>query len=139
MGVKQDLHNNVSVTQSIAAVSVGGGVTGSSIDLQNKESLDIQLNVGSGSGDGDYSVDIQESDDDSNWSSVSADDLEGSFTSNIDSGSDLLERVGYLGSKRYVRVVINENSTGTTAPIAAVNLVAGDLRYAGQAPIQTQT
>lgn len=126
----QDLHSNVSPAQSIAAQGAGGGITGSSVDLQGFESADIHLNVGSGSNDGTYSVTVQESDDASSWSDVASGDLQDSLPSDLDTGSDIMSSVGYLGTKRHVRVTVTEDSAAATAPTVAATVVRGAPRAA---------
>lgn len=131
--MRTDLHNNIDPAQSIAAQGVSGGVNGSGVDLANFPETDVHLNVGSGSGDGDYSVKLQHAEDDGSgspdtWEDVPSDEQQGSFTSNIDSGSDIMESVGYLGSRRHLRVVVTENTAGTTAPTVAATVVKGGAR-----------
>lgn len=127
----QDLHSNISPAQSIAAAGAGGGITGSSVDLQGYEAADIQLNVGSGSNDGTYSVAVEESDDGSTgWSAVASGDLQGSLPSDLDTGSDIMSSVGYLGTKRHVRVTVTEDSSATTAPTVSATVVRGAPRAA---------
>lgn len=117
-----DLHNNIAPAQTIAAASASGGLTGSGVDLAGFDKADVQINVGAGSNDGDYSVSVEESSDNSTWSTVASGDLQGSFTSNIDTGSDLMEHVGYHGNTRYIRVTVTENTAATTAPTVAALL-----------------
>jgi len=114
--IMRDLHNNTAVAQTIAAADASGGITGGSVDLTAFDAFEVILNVGAGSGDGDYAVTVEASNDNASWSPVDSALLNGSFTSNIDTGSDLIEQVGYLGVAKYLRVSVTENSAGTTAP-----------------------
>lgn len=137
MAVSQDLKNNSSIKNSIGAQTVGGGVNGDSADLKNFESLMCVVDVQTGSNDGAYSFTLEESADDSSWSTVADADLEDAsdIPADLDDGSVHNFSVGYTGSKRYVRAVVSEDSAATTAPTVSATFVKGHPRYSQGSPL----
>lgn len=71
--------------------------------------------------DGTHGFVIQESDDNSTWSTVAATDLIGTFASVTSAGTAIFQRVDYIGRMRYVRV----NNTVASATTGAVFGVTG--------------
>lgn len=105
---------------------------GSSADLQDAEAATFVFHAGTLTSGADVSFTIQESDDDSNWSDVDSSDLIGSapnFTSADNAAGDV-ESVGYVGTKRYVRVQYDATSGSADADLA-VGLHKGRLRRDG--------
>jgi hypothetical protein len=82
---------------------------GSSADLQAFDAATIVFHAGTIT-DGTHTPKVQDSSDDSTWTDVAAADLVGTLA-NITSNS--LQRVGYIGSKRYVRAVVTVSSAST--------------------------
>lgn len=86
-------------------------VTGLTVDLAGYRAATFVLFNGVVT-DGTHTPDPEESDDDSSWSNISASDLTTSFaalTSSSTAGT--VQEVGYLGSKRYIR--LNVTVTGS--------------------------
>lgn len=120
-----DLYNNLSVVTTLAPAARTASGNGSTVDLQGYEGAMIQAVVGTIT-DGTHSLTVQESDDGSTWSDVAASDLQGSFA-NL--ASDTNQKVGYLGTKRYIRV--NATVSGaTTGGVYAVVVVRSNPRKA---------
>lgn len=126
----KDLYNNVKVTQvEIPAVKTATA-TSDTIDMQGFESLAVVFNVGNSadtlSGSVYWTLSLTESDDDSSYTAVSADDLHNSAaTYVIDAPAEdsLAVKFGYKGNKRYVRAVATatgSHSSGTPIGIVAV-------------------
>lgn len=104
-----DLYNNLTIEATVAPAAHTTNVTGAAVDLQGYHGAMIQAVVGTIT-DGTHSLTVQESDDGSTWSDVDAADLQDSFD---DLATDTNQKVGYLGTKRYLRV--NAAVTGATS------------------------
>jgi len=116
----RDLQGNISIVTTLVPATRTADAIGSTVDLRKYESAAIEAIVGTIT-DGTHTLTVQESDDGSTWTDVAADDLQGSFL-NLASNTD--QEVGYLGSKRYIRVnvaVVGATSGGTYA----VSIVRG--------------
>ncbi len=75
--------------------------------------------------DGTHTPVLEESDDDSTFTAVAAGDLQGSFTACSSAATDdVVQRVGYLGSKRYVRVALTV-AGATTGALSSAMIVRG--------------
>lgn len=131
----RDLQHRVNPVTSVAPQAGTGGVNGSSADMQGYESATvIAFAAGNGSADGDYDFKLQEADDDGSgspdtWADVAAGDLLGTFTTTFQGDAVVLDNVGYLGSKRHLRVVVVENTTATTDPQVAAVIVRGHAHH----------
>lgn len=72
---------------------------------------------------------VDESADNSSWTAVAAGDLIGTLAV---LASNTIQRVGYNGTKRYIRAVITVSSTGSTGGVYAAQIVRG---HAAKAPL----
>ncbi len=121
-----DFYNNLAnAVTTLAPAARTAGANGSTVDLQGYEGVLIQAVVGTIT-DGTHSLTVQESDDGTTWSNVAAANLQGSFA-NL--ATDTNQKVGYLGTKRYIRVDAAV-SGATTGGIYAVIVVRGAPRKA---------
>jgi len=134
----QDLSNNISISNSIINAVKTTGANGSTVDLQGFEEATAIVTVGA---EGDtlsssvyFTVALQHSDDDSSWSNAAQADivngtiaadgiwlkLDGTTGGDPDtSGGEW--QVGYVGGKRYVRLVLAKNGTHSTGtPMSGV-------------------
>lgn len=116
----KDLKSNVDVVQSMAPATRNTNTNGSGVDLQGYESAMVIYNVGTVT-DGTHTPSLEESDDDSTYTVVAAADLQGSFSNFT---GDEVQRVGYIGAKRYIRAQVN--SSGTTGAAYGAVIVRGD-------------
>lgn len=114
----RDLKNNLAVDQSISPAAKTADATGTGVDLQGFDAAMVLIHPGTIS-DGTHTPKLQESDDNSTFTDVASDDLEGSFE-NI--ATDTIQRVGYKGTSRYVRVhvAVSGATTGGTYGAAIV-------------------
>jgi len=127
----RDIRNNLDGVNSIVPNSYTASTNGSGIDLQGYDGAMILFQAGTvdtGSGNETYSPSVEESDDNSTFSAVSASDLEGSLA-NMTANS--VQRVGYKGARRYLRAVLTLG--GTTPSIDAAVLVVRGLPH--QSPL----
>lgn len=120
-----DLKNNLDAKQSVAPAAHTSSVNGTGVDLQNYHGAMVHIHPGTIT-DGTHTPKLQESADNSSFSDVAAADLVGSFAA---IANNTLQRVGYIGSKRYVRVVVTV-SGATTGGVYGASIVLGSPRKA---------
>lgn len=134
----QDLSNNIGISNSIINAVKTTGANGSTVDLQGFENATAVVTVGA---EGDtlasnlyFTVALQHSDDNSAWSNATQTDIvngtiaaDGIFlkldgTTGGDPDTTGGEwQVGYVGGKRYVRLVLAKSGTHSTGtPISGV-------------------
>lgn len=134
----KDLHSNVAVSVSLAPAVRTADTNGTGVDLSKYESAEVIFNVGAEgvtlSGTDKIALELEESDDDVTYTDVAAADMIGEESAGtvrtLDDNAECpaVYRVGYIGSKRYVRAVLNFSGThGTGTPIGCV-VVAGHPR-----------
>ncbi|MFG2589055.1 hypothetical protein [Streptomyces sp. NPDC048438] len=107
------------------ALRTNGTANGTTVDLhENKDaSRSAMLIVQSGTiTDGSHAITLQESDNGSAWSTVSATELQGAAPTITATDDDLLYEVGYTGSKRYLRAVAITSGATTGGTFGAVLL-----------------
>ena len=123
--------------QSIAFTDTKTGI----LDTQNFGSAEIQIHYGTmasvAAGEKVIGV-LQESDllTDVSFATVATTDADGAFTM-VDGTSDdsCIQRVAYIGGKRYVRVLLEFTGSAITGPVGVV----GILGRPSVAPIPAQT
>lgn len=124
----RDLHNNIAVVQLMAPQTITGDTYSSVLDLQDYESAEIVVNVGTCSTvdtDSNYVTPIlQESDSltEADYSSVTASDILNSFSA-ITTTASQVQNVGYIGSKRYIRVFADETGSVGAVPISVTAIL----------------
>lgn len=120
----RDLANNVAAVQAVAPAVLAATNTNAAIDLQGFESAAVIINTGAIVSAGDFTAKLQESDTTTggDFTDVVAANLVGSFPASL--VADSVVKVGYVGSKRYLRTVITKNS-GTSIAAGAV-ILKGD-------------
>jgi len=124
----RDLHNNIAVVQLMAPQTITGDTYSSVLDLQDYESAEIVVNVGTCSTvdtDSNYVTPIlQESDTltEADYSSVTASDILNSFSA-ITTTASQVQNVGYIGSKRYIRVFSDETGSVGAVPISVTAIL----------------
>ena len=138
----RDLANSISVVQSIAPVVGSSDTNGTGIDLQGFESATVIVDTGV-EGDtlsGSVKVDfiLQDSDDNSSFSAVTsathvtdgAVDSSGIFlTLDANGETPQLTTIGYVGGKRYIRVVADFTGTHSNGSPIAVSVIKGHPRH----------
>ena len=141
----RDLSNNINPAVSIInAVKTAAG-NGTGVDLQGYESATILVDVGA---EGDtlsssvyFEISLEHSDDDSTYTDCAQADiidgtisaggiwlkLDGTANGNPDSAGGIF-RVGYVGGKRYVRVVLAKTGTHSNGTPIGAMVVRGHAR-----------
>lgn len=139
--MNRDLKNNVGQVLLLAPQTINDTDTKSSLlDLQGFESAVVTVLTGNFTGvdaDSTFLAVLQESDTtaDGDFASVDSADIQGAFTL-IDATSEdvVIQSVGYIGRKRYIRVLL-DFTTGTGGISAAPVAVLGMLGAANYYPI----
>lgn len=127
----RDLKSNIDAEQSLAPAARTASANGTGVDLRGHDSALALISIGAYT-DGEYSFKLQESDDDGvsdAYADVAAADLQGSFSAvNDASGQNALQRVGYAGTKRFIRAVVTEGGSPTpsTGLVLGANIVRGN-------------
>ena len=139
-----DVQSRRTPAQSIPPAARTASVNGNGINVAAHAGSMAVVNYGTIT-DGEWLASLEESDDNSIWSAVAAEDQQGSFVQ-VDSGdSDTVQKVGYKNNKRFVRVVVTEAVASTTGAIfgAVVDLakpgLVGDLVTVGVTPTGNET
>lgn len=123
----KDVKNKVAESTSIAPAVISATTKGTAIDLQGFDSALVILSVGTLT-DGTHTPSVQESDTttDGDFSDVAAADLIGSLSALV-SATD--QRVSYIGSKRYIRVVNTVTGSPSTGCALAAVVTKGFAHY----------
>ena len=144
----KDLSNSISPAVSLAAAVRTAAANGTGVDLQGYESATVLVDVGA---EGDtlsssvfFEVSLEESDDNSTFTDV---EQAGIVDGTIASGGIFLKldgttggdpdttggifRVGYVGVKRYIRVVLAKTGTHSNGTPLGAMVVKGHARHTG--------
>lgn len=137
--MKRDLHHILQsgkgdtatgAVQSIAPAAYATATTnGASADLKGYRSAEVIVNSGVDT-DGTHTITIQESDDNSTWSAVAAADLRGGANA-FEPAASSQDLRGYVGNKRYLRVVLTQTTT-TTGIVSGAVILRGHKANKGQ-------
>lgn len=123
----RDISEKLAIAHTIVPI-LGNNTTegtGVGVDLRGYDAATVVFNFGiSGdtlSGSLKVAPSVEESADNSNWSTVAAGNLVGALTEIDDAAEDpAVQVVGYRGSKRYIRAKVTFTGTHTNGmPIAA--------------------
>ncbi len=74
--------------------------------------------------DGTHTPSLQDSDDGTTWANVPADLLQGAFTAFATASQNTVQRVAYLGSRRYLRVNVTTAGVTTGGLVGALVLLS---------------
>jgi hypothetical protein len=145
----KDIHNLMSAVTSLKAANRTADANGTGVDLQGYEGAEVIANVGlSGdtlSGTVKIALELEESDDDSTYTDVADADMlgetgagSGEFALIDDPAEDeLTYKVGYIGAKRYIRVVWNITGTHTVGTPGSASIVRMHARHQPAGATQT--
>lgn len=117
----RDLKNNVDAINSISPAAIIATVNGAGIDLRDFGSAMMVFDPGTIT-DGTHTPKMQESDDNSVWNDVGVLDQEGTLAV---LASNVIQRVGYKGTKRYIRAV-STVSGATTGGVYGATVIRGN-------------
>jgi hypothetical protein len=127
-----DLKNNITVVQSLAPASQADPsvpVNGTGVDRNGYDGVCAVINTGTISGAGaSLTFEVQHSDDNSAFTAVADDDLDGTEPVITASNDVAVYEVGYRGIKRYVRVSITAKAGTTPTLICDASFVLSKSR-----------
>lgn len=138
-----DLSNNLKVTSLSLAAVRNADLNSTAVDMQGYESVTFLVAMGNSadtlSTTNKIELEVEESDDNSAFTDCANADIVTAVTA-TNTGTFLLVddpaedsnvfKVGYIGNKRYVRVVVNFSGTHTTGTPMAIVAVQGNPNYA---------
>lgn len=115
----RDISHNIGVKLALSPAVQAATIKGNAIDTAGFNSVAIVVNSGAIVSAGDFTATLQHSDTttDGDFTNVTAADQTGSFGATL--AADSAVKAGYIGSKRYCRVVLTKNS-GTSIAAGAV-------------------
>jgi hypothetical protein len=124
----RDLASNIGIVQAVAPAVLTATTKGTAVDLLGFNAAAIVINTGAIVGSGNFTPKLQESDTttDGDFTDVAAGDLIGTLPATLAASATVKQ--SYIGSKRYIRVVLTLNSGTSIA--AGVVAVLGDPRSA---------
>lgn len=126
----KDLHSKIRVVTALAPVSVANTAaqTGATIDLQGYESCEFAIQPGALFAASVFAVKLQHGDlaNGSDMADVAAADLLGTAAaaSFVAADANVARKLGYRGTKRYVRIVITPTTNGGASLLAATALLS---------------
>ncbi len=127
--MRRDLYSNFAAVQAVASGSKSDAADGASVDLQGFYSALFVVNTGTVTGAGDFTFKLQESDEEATgFADAAADDVIGEAPATMAATSAY--KLGYRGSKRYLRLAITK-AGGTSIQVGAVAI----LGHANHAPV----
>ena len=117
-------------TESLAPAARIATANGTGVDLSDTETQTVVFHFGAWT-DGTHTPSVTESIDNSTFTAVAASDLDGTLTaiSAAPTATNRIQKVGYIGSRRYIRANITV-ATATTGAISSAQVVKHDLRKA---------
>ncbi len=120
----RDLLHNTFVSPSLAPAARNASETGEAVDLRGFDAAVIAVAFGAYT-DGTHTPSLEHSMDGDSYAAVAASDSDGSFTPvSSEAGANAVQSVGYVGARRYVRVVMTVEGA-TTGAVASANVIAG--------------
>jgi hypothetical protein len=117
----RDLHHSIGATLALSPAVQAATIKGNAVDLRGFNEAELIVNTGAIAGAGDFTAKVQESNTttDGDFTDVAAANLLGALPASLT--ADATFRVGYIGSKKFVRVVLTKNG-GTSIAAGAVVL-----------------
>ena len=122
----RDMAHNLGPVLSLSPAARTASANGTAVDLLGFGEAAVLVTIGTWT-DGTHTPKLQESDNGtSGWTDVAAGDLIGSFSVvNSAGGGNAVQRVSYIGNKRYIRAVLTVASA-TNGAFAGVLVVRGN-------------
>ena|SRR5581483_1119118 len=133
----RDLYHNLLPAVAFDPGAKTASVTGTGVDLTGFEGALAKVQFGTIT-DGTHTPKLQESSDNTTYTDVAAGDQLGSFSAvTSGSGGSAIQAVGYIGSKKWIRVFVTVAGT-TTGGVYGGEITKGFSRHlpvtATQAP-----
>jgi hypothetical protein len=120
----RDLANNIAIVQAVAPQVLSASITSDPVDTLGFDSIALAVETGAIVGAGDFTAKLQHSDTPTSgdFTDVPAVDLVGGLPASL--AASAVAKVGYIGWKRFVRLVITKN--GGTSIAAGCVAVKGN-------------
>jgi hypothetical protein len=128
----RDAYSNITVRETLTIATRTASANGTGVDryLSGAAFQDALIIVHTGTiTDGTHAVDVQESDDNTTFTSVAASELQGTEPSIGASDDNKMYVVGYKGLKRYLRVAVTASGT-TSGGVYGASVVLANPRNA---------
>lgn len=130
--MRRSAYNNLLVKEALTIAARTATANGASVDRTPIGARTALVVIHTGTiTDGTHTISIQESDDNSSWGNVPAGDLQGSAPAIVAADDNRVFEVGYMGHKRYVRVI----STVTAATTGGIYGALIVLAYPSTPPV----
>lgn len=114
-----DGHNNSTEVISLAPLARTATANGTGVDLQGYQSCEFYVITGTMT-DGAHTINLQESDDNSTYTSIADADILGIEPALVLTDDNVIKKAGYLGRKRYVRVITTVSGATTGGVYCAI-------------------
>ena len=124
MAYRNDLNKDIASATSLAPAARTATANGTGVDLQGFGASMVAWNVGAIT-DGTHTPTLQESADNSTFTTVAATDMSGTFAA---LAANTNQEVGYIGRSRYVRAVVTVTGSPSTGGVYAALIVRGRAR-----------
>lgn len=114
----RDLASSLGAVLALSPAVQAATIKGTAVDLRGFDSAMLVINTGAIVSAGDYTAKMQESDTttDGDFTDVAASGLVGTLPASLT--ADGTFKQSYIGTKRYIRVVVTKNS-GTSIAVGA--------------------
>ena len=128
-----------SLSLPVVARNANATVNGGAVDLSQFNRAECIV-IPTSWTDGTHTFKLQDSDDNATWADVASTDLNKSsaFVPITSAGTAIVQKVGYIGIRRYLRAVVTSSGVTTGAVVGAM-IVLGDFKHYGFTPNQTPT
>lgn len=128
----KDIYNNVLTKQTLPPALRTTTATGTAVDRAEDQSYyqDALILITTGAiTDGTHTAEVQDSDDNVTYAPVADAYLQGAEPVIVAASDNATYELGYLGRKRYLRVVITASGT-TTGGLTAASVILSNPRVA---------
>lgn len=117
----KDTYHTTKTAQAIVPAVKSAAADGTAVDTQGFGSLLFVVNSGAIAADGDFGLKVQESADNSTWADADTEVVLGAFPATLE--ADSTYAVGYVGGKRYARLVLSK-AGGTSIALGAIAVLS---------------
>lgn len=118
----KDLFSNIGAALALAPAVQAAAANGGAIDLQEYGSIVIAVNTGAIAGDGDFGVKLQHSDTAASGDFTDAPAINVASNAPATLEADSSYKLGYSGSKRFVRLALTKEG-GTSIALGAAAIL----------------
>jgi hypothetical protein len=125
---QRDIDKEVATAYSIVPSLVDTTANGTGVDLAGFTKALVLITAGVIT-DGTHTITLEDSDDNTTFAAVASGFRSGSFTALTSSaGGSAIQEIGYLGTKRYIRIVTTVTGSPSTGGIYSALVVKAGAR-----------